>query len=379
LKVVFVSSYLNHHQLQLCLEFFQILGNDFIFIATKKIKSERIKLGYKDISNDYGFTLNAYENKYNFHKAILLSSNCEILINGSSSNLFVRERLNKNKLTFTYSERVFKKGFFDLKNIFRIIKIFFFHTKYRNKKLYLLAASAYATKDYNLFGAYKGKSFKWGYFPLLNSISQSMTFDKKVINKKKRLLWVGRLIKLKHPEHAVIAAKKLKEEGFDFELNIIGEGYLKKKLLKLINKFNLSDCVHMLGAMSPSNVQNYMYESDIFLFTSDYNEGWGAVLNEAMVNGCAVIASDAIGSVPFLLKNKVNGLIYTFRNQSEMYSHLKNLLLNNYLITFLGNNAHSTITKLWNAKNAVNRFVKVSDLLLNNRIYYYSDGPFSKG
>lgn len=51
--------------------------------------------------------------------------------------------------------------------------------------------------------------------------------------------------------------------------------------------------------MKASEVRSYMEKADIYLFTSDFNEGWGAVLNESMNSGCAVVASHAIGSVPF--------------------------------------------------------------------------------
>ena len=50
-----------------------------------------------------------------------------------------------------------------------------------------------------------------------------------------------------------------------------------------------------------SALEGYMESSHIFLlFTSDRNEG--AALNESMNSGCAVVASDAIGSVPYLMR-----------------------------------------------------------------------------
>lgn len=54
-------------------------------------------------------------------------------------------------------------------------------------------------------------------------------------------------------------------------------------------------------------VREHMEDADIFLFTSDYNGGRGAVLNESMNSGCMVAASHAIGSVPFLLEDGKRG------------------------------------------------------------------------
>lgn len=54
-----------------------------------------------------------------------------------------------------------------------------------------------------------------------------------------------------------------------------------------------------------------MREHDIFTFTSNKREGWGAVLNEAMSCGCACVVSDLIGAAPYLIKAGING--YTFK------------------------------------------------------------------
>ncbi len=39
------------------------------------------------------------------------------------------------------------------------------HSRYRNKNVYMLCASAYTSADFSLVGAYRNKSYKWGYFP----------------------------------------------------------------------------------------------------------------------------------------------------------------------------------------------------------------------
>ena len=51
MKVVFLSNYLNHHQLPFCLEMYKKYGNDFKFVSTVKINEERLRLGYKDMDS----------------------------------------------------------------------------------------------------------------------------------------------------------------------------------------------------------------------------------------------------------------------------------------------------------------------------------------
>ena len=48
MKLCFISNFLNHHQLPICNAFYNLLHEDFYFIASEKIPEERLKLGYQD-------------------------------------------------------------------------------------------------------------------------------------------------------------------------------------------------------------------------------------------------------------------------------------------------------------------------------------------
>ena len=121
-----------------------------------------------------------------------------------------------------------------------------------------------------------------------------------------------------------------------------------------------------------------MEASDIFLFTSDRNEGWGAVLNESMNSGCAVVASHAIGSVPFLMKNEENGLIYRSGDVDDLYAKVKKLIDAPKMRRQLGENACRTMESAWNAHTAAQRLMALSqDLMQEKRSARFADGPCS--
>jgi len=84
---------------------------------------------------------------------------------------------------------------------------------------------------------------------------------------KGSILWVARLINLKHPEIAVEMARRLKRDGYVFNMKLIGNGELEGNIRSMIDKYSLGDCVHMLGAMRPELVRKHMEKSEIFLFT----------------------------------------------------------------------------------------------------------------
>ena len=178
-------------------------------------------------------------------------------------------------------------------------------------------------------------------------------------------MWAGRLIDLKHPEAAILAAKKLKETGTSFSLNIIGTGEMEAKLRSMIAEAGLEEQVHLLGPMQPEQVRRHMETSEIFLLTSDRNEGWGAVLNEAMNSGCAVVASHAVGSVPFLIHHKENGLIYRDGDTDMLFRRIQWLLERPAARETIGKHAYDTLREDWNPEMAVSRLVSLSRAILN--------------
>ena len=113
--------------------------------------------------------------------------------------------------------------------------------------------------------------------------------------------------------------------------------------------------------MTPEQVRKYMEDAQIFLFTSDRNEGWGAVLNEAMNSACAVVASHAIGATPFLIEHQKNGLIYRDGDRKDLYKNVKRLLDCPQQRMELSKQAYKTIVDEWNAENAAEKVLKLSD------------------
>lgn len=351
-------------------------GEDYVFVATEPMEQERKDMGW-ELNFKYPFELRPYENNESRKKALQLAIDSDVVIIGSAPEFYITERMkNGNKLTFRYSERIYKRGKWRAispRGMYYRYKTYF---RYINKRLYMLCASAYAAGDFAILGSYLGRCYKWGYFPEFKQYDIENLFLKKN-NSTQKLLWAGRLIDWKHPEQVIMVARKLKEEGYNFTLDIIGTGELESHLKSLIQKYNLSDRVNMLGSMKPEDVRTCMETSNIYLFTSDYSEGWGAVLNESMNSGCAVVASHAIGSVPFLIKHGYNGLIYKNNCIDDLYKQVQKLMNNNKLCIELGENAYNTVKEEWNAEVAATRLINLFTSKLNNNEIYLETGPCS--
>lgn len=345
----FISNYLTPHQLPFCLAMQKEVRDNFVFIETDSLPEERKKLGYPSLGEQYSFVLNAKKDAKSLKLALKTATESDVVIIGSASDIFIKQRLKENKLTFRFSERIFKKRVFDP---LRWIKYTLKNFKYRNKNLFFLLSSAYAAYDYKRCGMREEKMFKWGYFP---EIMQGKVHN--IEKEPNRCVWVGRFLAWKHPDDAVNAIISLRKEGYNLVLDLIGDGKMRADLERIVAKNNAEEYIRFAGNQPYHQVREYMQKAEIFVFTSDYNEGWGAVLNEAMDSGCIVLASHAAGSVPFLIRDGENGYIYRSRDQVQLIEKLKDILDgwgDNAKVARL---ARETMSSEWNAGCATKKLI----------------------
>lgn len=349
MTITFYSNFLNHHQLPLCQEFIKLIGEDnFHFVSCEKIHEERTKMGYEDMNVKYPFVVRAYESEGQHAKSLELAENSDVVIIGTVNPEVAAIRSKNNKLTFLYRERLFKNGTWRRFNPSTAIQLYRDYTSVRNKNFYLLGASAYAADDVCLCGFKREKCLKWGYFPELLPMVDK-TFG------KLRILWCGRMIWWKHPEDAVKVARYLKEKGIDFEMKMIGNGEKREVVESMIAKYDLGSQVKTFDFMAPAEIRKTMNESNVYLFTSGKQEGWGVVLNEAMNSGCVVVANRNAGSAPYLIEDGKNGFLYDGSKQM-LQSAVDKMLASDMKV--VSDAAYTTISGMWNPAQAANNLVE---------------------
>lgn len=387
MKVVFVSNYYNHHQAPFSEAMFALTNGNYWFVATEEMSEERKNMGWSQ-EHLPEYVIKSYESAENLYYAKVKIEDADVVLFGLSGwrnfNL-IQSRLKRGKITFRYSERIYKDGFKWYRFPLQLVKNWISGGRYQS--MYLLCASAYAAQDYAKTRSYLNRTYKWGYFPKVktHNVTELMKRKLSVTSADSKhplisILWAGRLIDWKHPDDAIELAEALKEKSYAFKMSIIGNGEMEMRLRNMIRDNGLEDCVEMLGAMAPDKVRTYMEQADIYLFTSDFNEGWGAVLNESMNSGCAVVASHAIGAVPFLINNEVNGLIYENGNKVHLQRQVERLLENANYRRKIGSNAYHTIESVWNATVAAERlyYLCINFLQGNNTKDLFEDGPCSR-
>jgi glycosyltransferase involved in cell wall biosynthesis len=134
---------------------------------------------------------------------------------------------------------------------------------------------------------------------------------------------LGVLRSFKRQDIFIDIAKELISKYPDKKIKflIAGEGPQREKLEEQISKLDLQSKVILLGHVS--DVPQFLYAIDIFLFTSDSKEGVPQSVMQALLMNRKVIATD-VGSTRDLYKN--NNFILKEFNKKQLLDATENIL-----------------------------------------------------
>ena len=381
MRIAFISNFINHHQLPFCNALHKRLGEDFIFIQTEPMDEERKSMGWSDNTAGVSYVKSLYLEE---ERAICEEwiQNCEVLIAGWTDRTdLVIKRLESRKLTIRISERIYREGQWKAVSPRGLVAKYREHTKFRKYPAYLLCAGAYVPSDFNLVKAYPGKMYRFGYFPEAKKYHLDKLFAMKDSENTVEIIFAGRFMPLKHPEYMIRLAADLTKEGDKipkFRIHMVGDGVMEESLKEMVKENNLQEKVIFYGFQTPEKVRSIMEKCHIHVFPSNELEGWGAVVNEAMNSGCAVVGSAKAGAVPYLIKQWENGVAYPDNNYDKMKEAVKYLMLHESEREEMGNKAYHTITDYWNADNAADTLLKMIEGWRSGRDCAPAEGPLSK-
>ena len=377
MRIVFYSNYLNHHQVSLADELYKLTGGNYYFIETTPMPSFRKSLGYADYSYK-PYLVQAWKDVESARIARQLCVDADVALFGGPETLsYQLQRAKTGKLAFEVGERWLKKGWINLLSPRLLKNMLAYHTRFRKVPMYKLCCSAYAASDQYLLCSYRDRCYKWGYFTKVEDYDIDTLMEYKG-NVPVKIMWCSRFIDWKHPELVLQLAERLKTQGYSFAIDMYGNGEDFDKIKKQIVQKSLSDVIVLHGSIPNDAVLEAMRRSDIFLLTSDKQEGWGAVVNEAMGNGCVLVGSNEIGSIPFLVKDGYNGCIFKSCNVKSLEEKIKWLLDHPENRRELAINGYETIRDIWSPKHAAQSLIQLIDDLVKQGDTSIQDGPGSK-
>ncbi len=351
---------------------YELCKGEYTFIQTEPMEEERVKLGWNTELVNRPYVKLWYEDKETCED-LIMNSDC-VIFGGCEDTSIIMPRLEAGKFTLIYSERIYKEGRWKFISPRGLRKKYHDHVRFNKFPVFLLCSGAYVKGDFDIIGAYRGKKYKYGYFPAANIYDDVDHLRKG--NEITEILWAARFIGWKHPEMMLNLASDLKKLNKDYHMTMVGTGELLEVIKDRAKGMGLDKEITFTGNLTPEQVREKMLASDIFISTSDRLEGWGAVINEAMNSGCLTIAPRAIGAAPYLIEDGKNGYIFKTKNGKDLLSKVLQGFDKN-LRKELGHRAYSTITTLWNAQTAAERVYRFAEGG-GKEIPEFKEGPLSK-
>lgn len=161
------------------------------------------------------------------------------------------------------------------------------------------------------------------------------------------VLFAAKFTKVKAPDELLHAFKivwtETPEQGKPYLL-FVGDGPLRPKLEDESNGFG--GAIRFLGFRNQTELPALYDLCDVFVLPSRF-EPWGLVVNEVMNAGKPIIVSDRVGAVADLVRDGVNGFVYSSGDPSRLAERLRLLLDSTELRNRMGIESSKRI-ETWN-------------------------------
>jgi len=136
----------------------------------------------------------------------------------------------------------------------------------------------------------------------------------------------------------VSIASQLYDKGFDilffalsrlqhlsWHLTLIGDGPQREINAALAQKLGIFSRVTFCGVLTNNSAREFLLLSDLFVLPTRY-DGWGVVVNEALLAGVPVICSNACGALS-LIENSNRGSVFASESISALCQSLEHWIL----------------------------------------------------
>lgn len=298
-----------------------IPGCRVVCVFQKELAQNRIDLGWQH--PDYG------------KACVLISPDKlsveQLIVNESSETIHVfsglvrnherydvfKKAVSTNALVGILSEGRDWRGW---KGLLRCGHAFLNERSYKRSVNFVLAIGRVGVRWYSLCGYSSDKIYPFAYVVDKCSDNKKIVYDKKQVN----LVFVGRLIPLKRLDLLLKALADISVTNW--RLQVIGDGIQYNYLVHLAKRLGIASRVIFRGALKNSLARQVIEGSDVMIFTSRA-DGWGAVVNEALMAGVPVLCSDYCGAADLIVRG-FNGELFRCDSQVSL-THVLSEWINN--------------------------------------------------
>lgn len=198
-------------------------------------------------------------------------------------------------------------------------------TPYLSKLIFKNSFKNIAPSNY-LKTAFEKEGFKVAYIPNTIEIEGYSFKERKQFEPK--FLWVRAFADIYNPSLAVEVVRILKEDYPKVQLCMVGptKDDSFSVVNKLIKNYNLEENIEITGVLPKEEWHKKSVYFDIFINTTNVDNTPVSVI-EAMALGLPVVTTN-VGGIPYLINNKVDGVLVDKNNPLQMAEAIKNIIEN---------------------------------------------------
>lgn len=149
----------------------------------------------------------------------------------------------------------------------------------------------------------------------------NMSLPKNVAKRKTTLCTVGNFTPPKNHIRLLNTAFRLHEEGYDFDLWVIGDGQQRKTIEAFIRDHQMDAYISLFGFRK--NPYPFMKAADILVCSSNY-EGLSTFVTEGLILGKPILTTDCSGMHELL--DHYNVGFITKNDDESFYQGVRNML-----------------------------------------------------
>ena len=198
----------------------------------------------------------------------------------------------------------------------------------------------------------------------LGAFAAAPSGQRRAAGARPRVLAVGRLVPKKGHEDLIAACAALRDQGVDFDCEIVGSGPLRDSLSAEIRRHDLEDRVTLRGSMTHAELITHYRRASLFVLAPRIAEdgdrdGIPNVIAEAMAVGVPVVATDVSG-IPELVRHERTGLLAPSRDPAALAAAMKRLLADRGLAERLATAGRDLLTRefdLWETTRTLHALI----------------------
>lgn len=373
-SLAYCTNIWNHYQAAICRALASRLGDRFQMCLYEPMNEERRMLGWDSGPRGLDWVIGPPTSK-DVARQDHVTMAADVAILGQCPNATRRARARTGKLTFISTERYWKMPLYwwrflnprFLKGVAQIRSI----ANCRN--VHYLPMGAGAATDARKIRCYGDRMWTWAYFTDVPDVLGERRHEGPI-----KLLWAGRMLPWKRVDLLLEAVAALKDDSRFGTLEIVGCGEEEERLKCMASRLHLGKHCVFHPPVSPAQVRAKMRDADAYVMPSGRDEGWGVVVNEAISEGCIVIANEEAGASRMLIRDRETGFLTVDGDYDGIVRAVTELMASPDRGMRIRMAAWRYLRENWSPEIAADRLLTLcGGLLGHSDMPCYADGPCS--